>query len=88
MKVSRKHKRVYELFVKAAGSQHSTNRGTGGGELPFVFFRNPAEILSSSDGARVAGVKLEKTVLQGGFLTFQLILDVNGDMNARSLYVA
>lgn len=65
MKVSRKHKRVYELFVKAAGLQPSTNLGTGGRELPFVFFRNPAEILSSSDGARVAGVKLEKTILQG-----------------------
>lgn len=86
MKVSRKHKRVYELFVKAAGSQPSTNHVIGDRELSFVFFRNPTEILQSSDGARVAGVKLEKTVLQGD-LTFHLILVVNEDMRASSLHV-
>ncbi|KAG0610595.1 hypothetical protein M758_7G077800 [Ceratodon purpureus] len=65
MKVSRSHKRVYELFVKAAGLKSSTSHGIGDRELPFLFFKNPVEILPSSDGARVAGVKLEKTVLQG-----------------------
>lgn len=65
MKVSRSHKRVYELFVKAAGVKPSTNHGAGGRELFFVFFRNPAEILPSSNGARAAGVKLETTILQG-----------------------
>ena len=76
IKVSRSHKRVYGLFVKAAGLKPSTNQGAGGRELSFVFFRNPAEILPSSDGARVGGVKLEKTVLQGDFLILHLILDV------------
>lgn len=65
MKLSRSHKRVYELFVKAAGLKPSANHGTGGRELTFAFFRNPAEILPAGDDARVAGVKLEKTVLQG-----------------------
>lgn len=65
MKASRSHKRVYELLVKAAGSKLPVHNGSGGRELLFVFYRNPAEILSSDDGARVAGVKLEKTVLQG-----------------------
>lgn len=85
MKASRKQKRVYELFVKAAGMQTSTNDGTVR-ELPFVFFRNPTEILSN-DGSRVAGVKLEKTILQGGFLTSQPIMDVDEYMKASSLYV-
>lgn len=83
MKASRKQKRVYELFVKAAGMQTSTNDGTVR-ELPFVFFRNPAEI-SSNDGSRVAGVKLEKTILQGGFFTPQHIMDLDEIHEKRAL---
>jgi hypothetical protein len=85
MKLSRSHKRVYELFVKAAGLKPSENHGTGGRELTFAFFRNPAEILPPGDDARVAGVKLEKTVLQGDFLIFHLIVDVNKDINSSSM---
>lgn len=85
MKVSRSHKRVYELFVKAAGVKPSTNHGAGGRELFFVFFRNPAEILPSSDGARAAGVKLEKTILQGDYFIFRLILNLNKIMNSSSV---
>lgn len=65
MKASRTHKRVYELFCKAAALKPSSSFETGGRELPFVFLRNPIALLPSEDGVRVAGVKLEKTVLQG-----------------------
>jgi adrenodoxin-NADP+ reductase len=65
MKKSRSHKRVYELFSKAARVEPMTSFETGGRELAFVFFRNPTAFLPSQDGSRVAGVHLEKTILQG-----------------------
>ncbi|CAK9207381.1 unnamed protein product [Sphagnum troendelagicum] len=65
MKKSRSHKRVYELFSKAARAEPMTSFETGGRELSFVFFRNPTAFLPSQDGSRVAGVHLEKTILQG-----------------------
>lgn len=65
MKASRKSKRVYELFGKAAAQNPSANLNRGGRELSFVFFKSPTALLPSEDGVRVAGVKLEKTILQG-----------------------
>ena len=70
MKASRKSKRVYELFVKAAAQNPSASLNTGSRELPFVFFRSPTALLPSKNGVRVAGVKLEKTILKGMFLMY------------------
>eukprot|EP00249_Psilotum_nudum_P006320 c19634_g1_i2 orf=824-1510(+) len=63
MNASRVHKRVYELFCKASHSRPST--AMMGHELHFKFFRQPIMFLCSSDEQRVAGVRLEKTSLEG-----------------------
>lgn len=65
VKNSRIQRRVYELLAKAAasGPPHS---GAGRRELHFVFFRKPEKFLSSVDKkGHVAGVRFEKTVLEG-----------------------
>lgn len=65
MKNSRIQRRVYELLAKAAasGPPHSD---AGRRELHFVFFRKPEKFLSSVDKkGHVAGVRFEKTVLEG-----------------------
>lgn len=65
VKNSRIQRRVYELLAKAAacGPPHS---GTGLRELHFAFFRKPEKFLSSVDKQdHVAGVRFEKTVLEG-----------------------
>ncbi|XP_022147042.1 NADPH:adrenodoxin oxidoreductase, mitochondrial [Momordica charantia] len=65
VKNSRIQRRVYELLAKAAasGPPHS---GTGLRELHFIFFRKPEKFLSLVDKKdHVAGVRFEKTVLEG-----------------------
>lgn len=56
------------MLAKAAacGPPHS---GTGLRELHFAFFRKPEKFLSSVDKQdHVAGVRFEKTVLEGNYL--------------------
>ncbi|CAM6083606.1 unnamed protein product [Calypogeia fissa] len=63
MKKSRSHKRVYELFCKAATAT-SSGLVRKERELHFSFFRSPVALSPSRDGARLGGVRLEKTFLQ------------------------
>lgn len=64
MKASRIHKRVYDLLCKAAQPKLSVPKLGLDRELHFLFYRQPAKFLVSEDGQRIAGVQLEKTVLQ------------------------
>ncbi|KAG6556606.1 hypothetical protein Mapa_001547 [Marchantia paleacea] len=65
MKKSRSHKRVYELFCKAAVASTTSSRLVSGvRQLQFVFYRSPVEILASGSST-VTGVRLEKTILSG-----------------------
>lgn len=59
MKAVRMRRRMYDLITQAAGRQPpGTDR-----HLHFQFYRNPAEVLASSNGA-VNGIRVEKTQLQ------------------------
>ncbi|KAI5084724.1 hypothetical protein GOP47_0000893 [Adiantum capillus-veneris] len=64
MKASRIHRRVYDLLCKAAQPKASVPLIGSKKELRFIFFRQPVRFLASEDGQGVAGVQLEKTVLQ------------------------
>ncbi|MCO5568897.1 hypothetical protein L7F22_022599 [Adiantum nelumboides] len=64
MKASRIHRRVYDLLCKAAQPKASVPIIGSKKELHFKFFRQPVKFLASEDGQGVAGVQLEKTVLQ------------------------
>eukprot|EP00897_Mesotaenium_endlicherianum_P002229 jgi/Mesen1/2033/ME000148S01135 len=65
MKLSRSHRRVFELLTKAA-AQGAPPGGASSREVEFKFFRTPVEFLPRPDDAeRVGGVRLERTVLQG-----------------------
>ncbi|KAJ7537246.1 hypothetical protein O6H91_12G104900 [Diphasiastrum complanatum] len=70
MKLNRSHKRVYELFTKAAMKSLSESVGNEK-ELHFVFFRAPSAILPCDDKVHVGGVSLEKTTLQGQIINGQ-----------------
>lgn len=60
MKASRSHKRVYELFCKAAATKVVSGAKR---KLDFIFFRSPHKLITSESGERVAGVSLERTIL-------------------------
>ncbi|BBN07885.1 ferredoxin/flavodoxin---NADP+ reductase [Marchantia polymorpha subsp. ruderalis] len=65
MKKSRSHKRVYELFCKAAASSATSSPLVSSvRQLQFVFYRSPAEILAAGSST-VTGIRLEKTTLSG-----------------------
>eukprot|EP00252_Welwitschia_mirabilis_P012047 TRINITY_DN26790_c0_g1_i1.p1 TRINITY_DN26790_c0_g1~~TRINITY_DN26790_c0_g1_i1.p1 ORF type:complete len:482 (-),score=111.44 TRINITY_DN26790_c0_g1_i1:39-1484(-) len=64
MERSRSKKRVYELFCKAS-KEHASSKSFSEKKLHFVFFRKPERFLSSICESKVAGIRLEKTVLKG-----------------------
>lgn len=64
MKASRIRRRVYDLLCKAAQPKASVPNLGSNKELHFVFYRQPAKLLALENGQGVAGVQLEKTVLQ------------------------
>lgn len=64
-KKNRTKKRVYELFCKAAKSKPCQEFSAHDRDLHFVFFRKPERFLPSIDQRKVAGVRLEKTILKG-----------------------
>lgn len=64
MKASRIHKRVYELLCKAAQPKPSLPTLGLNTELHFMFYRQPVKFLASENEQGVAGVRLEKTILQ------------------------
>ncbi|KAL2631261.1 hypothetical protein R1flu_015947 [Riccia fluitans] len=72
MKKSRSHKRVYELFCKAAAASSTATSVIGcvPRQLQFVFYRSPV-VLLASDSSTLTGVRLEKTVLSGDANTGQ-----------------
>eukprot|EP00250_Pteridium_aquilinum_P011194 c19895_g1_i1 orf=61-1560(+) len=64
MKASRIHKRVYDLLCKAAQPKAAVHNVGVNKELHFLFYRQPAKFLARVDGQGVAGIQLERTVLQ------------------------
>lgn len=83
MKKSRSHKRVYELFCKAAAGA-SAPLVKKAHQLQFSFFRSPVALLPSHNGDRLAGVRLEKTFLQGLLTPILSILFLLLRMNPNS----